>query len=147
MSFLLRCLVLLTVGFNPDLPLMVCDPVPDLELQHLSLAAGQIILKSAVECVRGLLIIIEHKVAAQSRNTVRKAHTQSPPCQVHLVNSLVADVPVAVTPKPVPVVMKTILCKAMVRRRAGPQIIVHTRRYRLDSSMADSVSPFETQAA
>src|SRR2546426_11135637 len=91
-----------------DLGFVVGDPVTDFEFHHLAFAIRQIELKSAIERVRSLLVIIKRKVATDGGDPIGELNTQSPTRHVHLMNSLVAQVTVTSFPDPVPVVMEPI---------------------------------------
>ncbi len=82
--------------------------MPDLKLHHLSLAAEQFKLKRAIECVRGLLVVIKHEVAAHGRDAIGELETQSPTRYIHLMDTLVAQVTVPCVPDPMPVLMKPV---------------------------------------
>jgi hypothetical protein len=69
-----------------------------------------------------LLIVVEHKMAADSAYFVRKAHARAPSSQVYLVNTLVSKIAIAVVPERVPVVVEPIFRKCMLWGGSGPQL-------------------------
>src|SRR5580658_7728471 len=104
---------------------MVGHPMPDFESDHAALAVRQVELERAVQVVWSLLIVVEHKMAADRAYFVGKTQAHPPSCHVYLVNTLVSKIAIAVVPEPVPVVVEAIFCKSMHRRRSGPQIVVN----------------------
>src|SRR6267143_7051365 len=78
-----------------DAGFIVRDPMPNFELHHLAPAVRLIEFEDAVECVRRFLVVIEHEVAADRGDAVRERDTESPACVVHLMDPLVAEVPVS----------------------------------------------------
>src|SRR5882762_10927527 len=103
---------------------VVRDPMPDFELHHLATTAGLIEFECAIEGVRRLLIVVEHEVAADGGDATWEADAESPPRGIDLVHSLVAKVPVACVPDPMPVVMEAVAAERLQRRRPGPEVIV-----------------------
>src|SRR5882672_104711 len=88
----------------PDAGFIVRDPMPNFELHHLASAIRLIEFEDAVERIRRFLVVIEHEVAAGRGDAVRARDTEPPPCVIHLMDPLVAEVPVSGIPDPVPVV-------------------------------------------
>src|SRR5262249_9194985 len=93
--------------------LVVRDPVPDFELQHLATAARLVEFERAVEHVGRLLVVVEHEVAADGGDPGREGDAEAPARSVHLVDALVAKVAVAGVPEPVPVVVKAVPCERL----------------------------------
>src|SRR5262249_2368629 len=106
-----------------DLRLSVGDPMADFELQYAALPARKMEFKGTVQNVRRLLIVVEHEVSAAGGNLVGQLNPESPPCQVNLMDTLVAEVTIACVPDPVPVVMKTVARKRLHRSGTSPQIV------------------------
>src|SRR5579862_546832 len=63
------------------------------------------------------LVVVEHDVATHRRDSGGEPDSQAPACDVHFMDTLVADVAVAGVPEPVPVVMETVHGETAVRRR------------------------------
>src|SRR5258708_22101424 len=125
---------------------VVRDPVPDFELHHLAMTAGLIEFECATECVRRLLIVIEHEVAADRGDAPRKPDAEPPPRDIDLVYSLVPKVPVACVPEPVPVVMKAVPGERLQRRRPGPEVVVDATWNRFGRRSSDRVPSLEAQS-
>src|ERR1035437_4092088 len=119
------------------------------KLQHDRLLIRTFVFEGAIQHVRSLLVVVEHYVSADCRDLVgeAEARTQSPPSDVELMNSLIAQVAIPVIPEPVPVIVEMILGKGLQWRRTGPRIVMNSRRNRRNGSMTDRVSPLEAQAA
>src|ERR1700689_2487086 len=124
-----------------DLGLMIGHPMPDFESDHAALAVGQVEFEGAVQVVWSLLIVVEHKMAADSAYFVGKAQAHPPSSRVYLVNTLVSKIAIAVVPEPVPVVVEPIFRKCVLGSRSGPQIVVNVLRNRRDRRLPDRVSP------
>src|SRR5580704_2785205 len=124
-----------------DLGLMIGNPMPDFESDHAALAVGQVEFEGAVKVVRSLLIVVEHKMAADGAYFVGKAQAHPPSSRVYLVNTLVSKIAIAVVPEPVPVVVEPIFRKCVLGRRSGPQIVVDVLRHGLHRCRPDGVSP------
>src|SRR5882762_11303567 len=71
---------------------------------------------------------------------------EPPARNVHLMDSLVAGITIAVVPKPVPVVMEAVARELMLGCGAGPKIVVHALRHWLDRCVTDGVAPVEAQS-
>src|ERR1700679_4379483 len=84
-------------------------------------------------------------MAADSAYFVGKAQAHSPSSRVYLVNTLVSKIAIAVVPEPVPVVVKPVFRKCVLRRRSGPQIVVNALRDRLHGRLPNRVSPLITE--
>src|ERR1700744_4748845 len=126
---------------------MIGHPVPDLKRDHAPLTIGQIILERAVQVVWSLLIVVEHKMAADRDYFVGKAQTHSPASKVYLVNALVSYVAVAVVPGPVPVVVEAIFCEGHLGRGSGPQVVVDALRNGLPRLLPNRVAPLIAKAS
>src|SRR5580704_5122966 len=124
-----------------DLGLMIGHPMPDLESDHAALAVRLVEFEGAVQVVWSLLIVVEHKMAADRAYFVRKAQTHSPSSHVYLVNTLVSKIAIAVVPEPMPVIVEPVFRKCVLRRRSGPQIVVNVLRNRLHGRLSNGVSP------
>src|SRR5207249_3291049 len=77
--------------------------------------------------IGGFLIIIEHVVPAHRLNFLRQSHSQPPAREVDLMNSLIANISIAIGPPPVPVVVKTVLGERSDRSRSHPGTLGPTR--------------------
>src|SRR5579885_404031 len=99
---------------------MIGDPAAHLKFNHLAASVRHVILERAVQDVRRLLVVIEHKLAAHGGNPVRKPDAQPPPRNIELVNALVAEIAASEVPEPVPVVMKTVFRERL--EGAGPSL-------------------------
>src|SRR5262249_8956539 len=120
--------------------------VPDFELHHL-LAAVFVEFERAVEGVRRLLVVIEHELSADGADLGRILHAQAPAGDIHLVDALIAQIAIAVSPIPVPVIVEAILFEGDHRRGTGPEVVVHPGgrlAYRL---LSDRVAPLEAKPA
>src|SRR5271168_3335546 len=126
---------------------MIGHPMPDFEGDHAALAVRQVELERTVQVVGSLLIVVEHKMAADGAYFVGKADTHAPASHIYLVNTLVSKIAIAVIPEPVPVVMEAIFCKCVLRRRPGPQIVVNALRDGLHGRLANRVSPLVAKAS
>src|SRR5262249_10999 len=71
-----------------DSRLVVRDPVPHFELDHLAASAGSFELERARKRVWRLLVVIEHEMAAHRRHTSGKPDPETPSRRVDLVNPL-----------------------------------------------------------
>src|SRR6185437_12426913 len=107
--------------------------------------SGAFVVKFAadVEHVGRLLVIVKHHVAADGADLLRILYAQAPASDIELMDALVAEIAVAVVPKPVEVVMKAIAGKGMLGRGAQPEIVMDAGGNRFDWRMADCVAPFE----
>src|SRR6266496_3796807 len=85
-----------------DAGFVVRDPMTHFELHHFAAAAGLVEFEDAVERVRRFLVVIEHEVAADRGDAVGERDTESPACGIHLMDPLIAEVPVSRLPDPVP---------------------------------------------
>src|SRR5262249_29500737 len=74
-------------------------------------------------------------------------HSHAPAGHIDLVNSLVAEVAVAVIPNPVPVVVQAVSRVFVRGRRSQPEIVVDARGHGLHGFAPDGVPPFEAQTA
>jgi hypothetical protein len=63
------------------------------------------------------------------------------------MNTLVSEIAAAIVPKPVPIVVKAILCVVVLGGRAEPWIVVHTGRHGFRRRPPDCVAPLEAQAS
>ena len=120
---------------------MIGHPMPDFESDHSALAVRQVVFERAVQVVWSLLIVVEHKMAADRAYFVGKAQAHAPSSHVHLVNTLVANIAIAVVPEPMPVVVEAIFRKCVLGRRSGPQIVVNALRNGLHGCLPNGVSP------
>src|SRR5712691_833660 len=128
-----------------DAGFIVRDPMPDLDLHHLATAVRPIEFEDAVERVRRFLVVIEHEVAADRGDAVRERDTEPPASGIHLVDRLVAEVPVSRVPDPVPVVMKAIACERLQRCGTGPDVVVDARGNGFGRRPANRVAPLEAE--
>src|ERR1700722_14760002 len=126
---------------------MIGHPVPDFEGDHAAPAVRHVELECAVQVVWSLLIVVEHKMAADRANFVGKAHAHPPSSKVYLVNTLVSKVAIAVGPEPMPVVVELIFRKWVLRRRSGPQIVINAWRNRLHGRRPNRVPPLIAEAS
>src|SRR4029077_17771050 len=117
-----------TVRAGAKLRLMIGDPVADLQLHHLPLAARTLEAKRSIQSIWRFLVVVEHEMSAHGGNRYREAHTQAPPRNIDFVNRLVADFTVPGVPDPMPVIVKPIARERLQRRRPGPQIVIHACR-------------------
>src|SRR5712692_7772160 len=124
---------------------VVRDPVPNFELHHLAMTVGLIEFECAIECVRRLLVIIEHEVAADRGDTIREPDAEPPPRDIDLMEPLVAKVPVPCLPDPVPVVMKAVAGERLQRRRPGPEVIVDSTGHGFGRRSSNRVPSLEAQ--
>ena len=99
--------------------------------------------------VRGLTIVIVAQSAADAPDPGREfGLAEKPPGDVHLMDSLVAEIAVAVIPEPMPVVVKALSLNRGHRRRAAPQIVINVGwRLLRGIDLADARAGFVTQAA
>src|ERR1019366_8402783 len=99
------------------------------------------------------VILVTDASADAERVTRQSGLTEKPARDIHLVNALVADVAVAVSPEPMPFVMHRavlfgIAPRGQYRRGAAPHIVVDGGRNRLRAGgLADAVAPFVAQPA
>src|SRR5579863_6035052 len=100
---------------------MIGHLMTDFEDDHATLTVWQIEFECTVEVVGSLLIVVEHEMPTDRAHLVGKAQAHPPSSQVHLVNTLVSEIAIAVVPEPVPVVVEPIFRKLVLRRRPGPQ--------------------------
>src|SRR5579871_2667692 len=129
-----------------DPSFVVADPMAHFK-NHKFLFAGAVEFKSRRQGVGSFLVIVEHKMAAHGADLRGVLHAQTPPRDVHLMDSLVSEVSVAVIPEPVPVIVKTVTRELMLRRGTKPQIVVHACGHGLDGLSADGVAPLKAQPA
>src|ERR1039458_6314187 len=134
-------------GFGlADAGFVVGDPVADFKDQYL-LRGALVEFESGGQGVGRLLIVIENEMAAEAADRGGIFHSQAPAGHIELVNSLVAQVAVAVIPKPVPVVVQPVSRVLVLGRRSQPEIVVDARRHGFHRLAADGVAPFEAEAA
>jgi len=101
-----------------DAGFVVRDPMPDFDLHHPATAVRLVEFEDAVQGVGRFLVVVEHEVAADGGHPIRESDAEPPSCGVDLMDRLVAEIPVARLPDPVPVVMKPVACERPQRR--GP---------------------------
>src|SRR5437870_8727207 len=77
-----------------------------------------------------LLIVVIEVLAAAAGHAQGGIEPQQPSCHVEGMNAVVAQLPRAVVPAPVPVVMKAIGVEGPLRCWPQPQVVVDTRRRR-----------------
>src|SRR5579862_8210263 len=94
-----------------------------------------------------LLIIVKHEMPTHGRYTAGKFEAQSPPGNVHLVDSLIAQVPIAGIPIPVPVIMKTIARERCQGSGTCPKVIINACWNRFLRSVSYRVAPLKAHAA
>src|SRR5580698_6401190 len=80
-------------------------------------------------------------MAADRAYFVGEAQAHPPPRQIHLMDTLVSQIAIAVVPKPVPVVVEAIFRKCVLRRRSSPQIVVNALRNWPHGRLPDGVPP------
>src|SRR6476661_4922547 len=102
---------------------VIGDPVTHFELQQLTFTHA-VELEGAVECVRRLLVVIEHEVTAHGGRFDRKIDAAAPSRHVDLLRPLIANVAVAVIPEPVPVVVETIAREFVFGGGPGPKVVI-----------------------
>src|SRR5215472_14127501 len=129
-----------------DARFAVGDPVAHFEFHHLALTVREIEFKGAIEGVWCLLVIIKHEVTAYGRDPIGELHTESPAGDIHLVDALVAEIPVARIPDPVPVVVKAVVSERLHWRRTRPEVVVNPGRNRFLRRESNRVPPFEAQS-
>src|SRR5436190_4881212 len=128
-----------------DAGFIVRDPMPNLDLHHLATTVRLVEFEDAVERVRCFLVVIEHDVAADRGHAVGERDAETPACGIHLVDGLVAEIPVACVPDPVPVVMEAIACERFQGCGAGPEVVVDPGWSGFGRRPANRVAPFEAQ--
>src|SRR5436190_4057979 len=129
-----------------DTGFVVRDPMANFDLHQLPAAVRLVEFEDAGQRVGRFLIVIEHEMSTGCGDACRKGHPEPPARCVHLVDSLVAQVPVAGVPDPVPVVVEAIPRERFQRRRPGPEVVVDSGRSRLGRRTANRVAPFEAQS-
>src|SRR6185437_16293404 len=87
---------------------MIRNPMPHLE-HHVALCAAIVEFVSRGQCVGRLLIVVEHVVAAHSAHLGRIFHAETPTADIHLMDSLIAEIAIAVVPEPMPRVMEAVV--------------------------------------
>ena len=76
--------------------------------------------------VRRFLAVVVDEMPARRKHSRRQLLlAQPPPCDIHLMDALVADVAVPEIPVPVPVVMEAVLLPRFVGRRSEPDVVFH----------------------
>ena len=133
------------IGSLADLPFMIGNPVPNLELQQFGLSAGRLrtVLVHGMQQVGRLLVVVEHHVSSHRGHLDRMSvDSQSPACDVELMDTLVSDVAVSVRPLPVPVVVETVARERALWGRTDPKVVMDPLRHRLVGRVADRVPPF-----
>src|SRR3989442_9381652 len=91
--------------------------------------------------VRELPVVVEVVAAADRGDADGVVHPEGPPADIDLVRAVVADLPRAPAPKPVPVVVDDVVAVRRARRRALPQLVIEPGRDRGRLAAADSGSP------
>src|SRR5262249_13180248 len=97
--------------------------------------------------VGGLGVVIVAEPAAKAHHTAGEAlFTQGPAGLVHLVDALVSDVPAAIVPEPVPVVMHgavagRIPMRRLVPGRTGPKVVIDVGRDLLGPGSLSNARP------
>src|SRR5262249_9361021 len=85
--------------------------------------------------------------AADRAHLGRQFHAQAPTRDIDFMDALVAEVAVAVSPVPVPVVVETILLERHLLRRALPQVVIDVSGRIADRLLPDRVPPLVAEAA
>src|SRR5437879_9901843 len=83
---------------------------------------------------------------AQTNHALRQRPDQRPAGNIHFMHALIADVPIAEIPEPVPVVMDEVPMKRPLGRRAKPEIEIKVGRRRLDGFESDAPARFAAVA-
>jgi len=82
--------------------------------------------------VGGLAIVFIAQSSAEAEDLrSERRFAEEPTADVHLVDSLVAEVTVAGVPKIVPIIVQLRATQWRFRRRTAPQLVVHLFRHRL----------------
>jgi len=88
--------------------------------------------------VGGLAVVVVAQAPANAHHARRQRRiAQEPAGDVHLVDSLVAQVAVAVVVDPVPVVVEVLPGQGLQRRRAGPEVVIQSGRDLSFAHLAD----------
>src|ERR1700735_5648359 len=100
------------------------------ELQQNMFAVGAMIFERTIQYVGSLLIIVEHVMTADRGDPIRETETQSPASDIQLMNTLIPQIPVAIIPEPMPVIVEVIFGKWLHGSWPGPQIVIDSGRNR-----------------
>src|SRR5215469_6715590 len=136
-----------SISAGANLRLMIGDPVAHFEFHQLALGAWSFETEGRVQRVGRLLVVLKHEVSAHRRHMDWESDSQAPARDINLMDGLIADLPVSRVPNPMPVVVKAILGERLQRRRAGPQVVMHSSRHGLFDSVPDRWPPFIAERA
>ena len=133
------------VGYRKNVSLAVRNPMP--HFKHQNFARTLVELERCDHRVGRLLVVIEHKMTASCRDLGWILDAEQPSRGIHLVNTLVADISIAVIPEPVEIVVESIAGEGMLGSGSKPKVIVNAGRDGLDGSVTDGIAPLIAKAA
>ncbi len=95
-----------------------------------------------------LTLILISKPPADAQHALgQRGSRNGPACQIHFVNTLVTNIPVAEIPEPMPVIGHQVLVERLLGCRARPQVEIQHRGGRLGRLHPDTIAILVAQAA